>query len=695
MYARITLLKTQIDEENIFVGTGLNDMYYKLRALTDKKEYIGSFNPNDPFRIGLNYFLLDRKFNYAIFELADTLEAFENRDIKGNEDLTRFYFIRGFEFVNDNVTRLIVKEDILAKQFYPIKNQTVKCIPSRFTYPDTVLNKRNFQAVAGSGLFNVSEEVLNKRNIYVPIDQEYAPDSIKGKNVCIGAIVVTYLDAANTTEEGGEINLSFYTENNTNYPFKTAVIPFCYNAITNEIISVPFRIGGYNANNIDGVPDKIISIDEAILFFKQTTAGFSVISSLFVDNIESLGFSLYYYKSVSVSPCVMLIANQNVVNYGRVRFDVDDETTGTNWFLSIINYSLTNASDGNVNNVFKKEFLLDYDLKNIVSPYLKITFELCGQKIEIDPRMLNPADDKITFTMFQSLVPAYAVTVDFLYDSDEVTRLNYSNRGCFKLENSNSFMSFLDSYTEFIRTNYNAKITGLSVQQSNQNAILASQQASEQAALLRGQETQTELAASSMVRQGINATAGTIGYGLSGNIGGAVSSAVGGLTGIAGAAVDTSFIQAGARDVQGITQAQQREALSLNQQKERAMLELQLQDLRNTPDQISISNSATLFLDMRAYARVTLWINERIDEIIFNHKIYGYSAPEMITDLKAHDTFDYIRTNNIIFLNNETDGFYPSTADMLIIQDTFSKGVRVWYKLDKIKDYDNINNGSV
>lgn len=693
MYVRITLLKTQIDEENIFVGASLYDMYNKLRALTDKKEYIGSFNPNDPFRIGLNYFLLDRKFNYAIFEFSDTLEAFENRDIVGNEGLTRFYFIRGFEFVNDEVTRLIVKEDIISRYFYPINKGLKKCIPSKFTYDINILNKKNYSAVTNSALFNLETEISFKRPITVPSEGENIPDEIKGKTIGFGAYVITYIDNSPAIEESGEINTSFYTENGVNYPFKNAVIPFCYNVITNEIIEIPFFVGGYSVDQVSA--RKIISMEEAVLFFKQTTGGFSVVSSVAIDNMETLGFSPYYYKMpLFNTKCVVFIANDEIVNYSVSLLKTEEEEEKRLYFLGIINFS-TRKANGELNDIFKKEIVLSDEIPSIlaVSPYIKLTVELCGQKIEIDPRILKIANDrKITFSMFQSLVPSYILTVDFLYDSDDITRLNYSNRGCFKLENSNSFMSFLDTYTEWVRTNYNAKITGLSVQQSNQNAILASQQASEQAALSRQIEANFDTA-------GVNAVTGVLGS-VAGTVGGLMIASpttlmnplqnVGaGLSAIGGLA--NTEISAGAqRDVQGITQAQQREALSLNHQKERAILDLQLQDLRNTPDQISISNSAQLFLDSRAYVRVSLWINEKIEEIIFNHKIYGYSAPEMIDNLKSRAVFDYIRTNNIIFQSDQAENFYPSTADMLIIQDTFSKGVRVWYDLDKIKDYDNI-----
>lgn len=683
MYVRITLLKTQIDEENIFVGESLYDMYNKLRALTDKKEHIGSFNPNDPFRIGLNYFLLDRRFNYAIFEFSDTLEAFENRDIINNEDLTRFYFIRGFEFVNDNVTRLVVKEDILAKQFYPIKNQTVKCIPSRFTYPDTVLNKRNFQSVAGSGLFNVRNEISIGLPTFFSEDSVYL--QFAGKRVFFGALVVTFITSESSEFGGG------YTENNISYPFYNALLPFAYEEGTNKILPAKFTF------SYADILYSVSSIGDAIDFFKQETAGFSVVSSVFIPDIKSLGLDIA--EPLDAAETFNILIRDKLRICLLTPFRYGEKVCLTVSQLSLFRYS-PNEYSSVLNNEFVKELSFPQEISSyfLVSPYSKITFELCGQKIEIDPRMINlNIYGGINFTMFQSLVPPYAVTVDFLYDSNDITRLNYSNRGCFKLENSNSFMSFLDSYTEFIRTNYNAKITGLSVQQSNQNAILASQQASEQAALSRQIDANFATA-------GVNAATGVLGS-IAGTVGGLMIASpttlmnplqnVGaGLSAIGGLA--NTEISAGAQgDIQGITQAQQREALSLNQQKERAMLELQLQDLRNTPDQISISNSPTLFLDMRAYARVTLWINERIDEILFNHKIYGYSAPEMITDLKAHTVFDYIRTNNIIFFNNEITGFYPSTADMLIIQDTFSKGVRVWYKLDKIKDYDNINNGSV
>lgn len=134
MFVDIKLYMTTIDEENLFVGSSQENRELSLNSLRVQTEIIKApFNPTDPFRLEGNYLEYQRKYNYARFKY------YVNND-DTEPSVTRYYFIRDFEYVNDIVCRMVCDEDLVSNIFWQLK--FARFYPSMCTYNSNKLTAK-------------------------------------------------------------------------------------------------------------------------------------------------------------------------------------------------------------------------------------------------------------------------------------------------------------------------------------------------------------------------------------------------------------------------------------------------------------------------------------------------------------------------------------------------------------------------
>lgn len=152
MFVDIKLYMTTIDEENLFVGSSQENRELSLNSLRVQTEIIKApFNPTDPFRLEGNYLEYQRKYNYARFKY------YVNND-DTEPSVTRYYFIRDFEYVNDMVCRMVCDEDLVSNIFWQLK--FARFYPSMCTYNSNKLtaNGRKYKAIDAGPIYEIEEE---------------------------------------------------------------------------------------------------------------------------------------------------------------------------------------------------------------------------------------------------------------------------------------------------------------------------------------------------------------------------------------------------------------------------------------------------------------------------------------------------------------------------------------------------------
>ena len=152
MFVDIKLYMTTIDEENLFVGSSQENRELSLNSLRVQTEIIKApFNPTDPFRLEGNYLEYQRKYNYARFKY------YVNND-DTEPSVTRYYFIRDFEYVNDMVCRMVCDEDLVSNIFWQLK--FARFYPSMCTYNSNKLTSkgRKYKAIDAGQIYEIEEE---------------------------------------------------------------------------------------------------------------------------------------------------------------------------------------------------------------------------------------------------------------------------------------------------------------------------------------------------------------------------------------------------------------------------------------------------------------------------------------------------------------------------------------------------------
>lgn len=602
MFVDIKLYMTTIDEENLFVGSSQENRELSLNSLRVQTEIIKApFNPTDPFRLEGNYLEYQRKYNYARFKY------YVNND-DTEPSVTRYYFIRDFEYVNDMVCRMVCDEDLVSNIFWQLK--FARFYPSMCTYNSNKLtaNGRKYKAIDAGQIYEIEEE-YNLLKYF----QSYGLPTL-----AVGFIVFT------STYQRDEGDGFAYIEGNTTYPLRNYVLPFIYDPLTGSVRE-DFKI--FAASR-----DRVLDVFDLGKFLNQTTAGFDIVSSMIYLNLKN-----------EINVTVTKYDNY----YGARISGIDDN------FLRL----MTLADIGNAMVIKKLPDAFGTFIENLpidmysVPEYKKLNIFNGGNVYEYDTRQIVPFVGVSRITYKQSFVPPYRTT---LYFNEE--RIQYTPNNFISFNNDTTFMDFSSAYADWYRQNYNSQIMGMKVKQETERENL-------------GVRTAAGLA-NTVVGIGATLAGGQISAALNKN------AAAPALAGVSAAKQATDF---------ATNTISNYLTLNNNQAKERKLQEFQIQDLKNTPSEVSFGSSIVPFIVNKMYMRVVVFKNIFYDEIVKYHKAYGFESMIDISDsFQQHTLFDYYRADDTVL---NTDEVFLDEMERSQVEDTFSKGVRVWYDYNNMKNF--------
>lgn len=614
MFVDIKLYMTTIDEENLFVGSSQENRELSLNSLRVQTEIIKApFNPTDPFRLEGNYLEYQRKYNYARFKY------YVNND-DTEPSVTRYYFIRDFEYVNDMACRMVCDEDLVSNIFWQLK--FARFYPSMCTYNSNKLTakKRTYKEIETTELFNTVSEnnLLLKKYTYA-----------------LGLVIFSCI--ADKFKEYWDPQTDVYTEYNGKYPFFNVALPFLYDTQTESVVS------GLRFNH-GTIPDtdpaekaQILSISDFQRFASNLLPGFQIISSMITTSVKGL---LDFSLNNTSRPTEVDISS---VDEGY-EFKNQPLSTGGDNPSPTTFYVLSILKGGNTQVLLNSLSVDEYS----VPAYKKANILAGSPTIELDLRRINQATP-IYFE--QSLLPPYVYTVSWVEDANQYTANNF-NQG----QTDTAFMDYKEQYAEWYRSNYNAQVTGLKVRQKTEQENL-------------GIRTVTNLASTIL---GINATLA----------GGQVSALINKNAAAPALAGINVAKQAGDFVTDTISNYM---TLNNNQAKERKLQELQIQDIRNTPDNVSFNSSLGVYIRTKQYVRLMRYENVFLDQIKAYHKAYGFESMIDISDsFQQHTLFDYYRADDTVL---NTDEVFLDEMERSQVEDTFSKGVRVWYDYNNMKNF--------
>ena len=286
-----------------------------------------------------------------------------------------------------------------------------------------------------------------------------------------------------------------------------------------------------------------------------------------------------------------------------------------------------------------------------VPEYRKLNIFNGGNVYEYDTRQIVPFGGVSRITYKQSFIPPYRTT---LYFNEE--RIQYTPNNFISFNNDATFMDFSSAYADWYRQNYNSQIMGLKVKQETERENL-------------GVRTAAGLA-NTVVGIGATLARGQISAALNKN------AAAPALAGVNAAKQATDF---------ATNTISNYLTLNNNQAKERKLQEFQIQDLKNTPSEVSFGSSIVPFIVNKMYMRVVVFKNIFYDEIVKYHKAYGFESMIDISDsFQQHTLFDYYRADDTVL---NTDEVFLDEMERSQVEDTFSKGVRVWYDYNNMKNF--------
>lgn len=602
MFVDIKLYMTTIDEENLFVGSSQENRELSLNSLRVQTEIIKApFNPTDPFRLEGNYLEYQRKYNYARFKY------YVNND-DTEPSVTRYYFIRDFEYVNDMVCRMVCDEDLVSNIFWQLK--FARFYPSMCTYNSNKLtsNGRKYKAIDAGQIYEIEEEY----NLLKYFQSSGLP------TLAVGFIVFT------STYQRDEGDGFAYIEGNTTYPLRNYVLPFIYDPLTGSVRE-DFKIFAASG-------DRVLDVFDLGKFLNQTTAGFDIVSSMIYLNLKNeINVTVTKYDDY----------------YGARISGIDDN------FLR----QMTLADIGNAMVIKKLPDAFETFIENLpidmysVPEYKKLNIFNGGNVYEYDMRQIIPYAGTTRITYKQSFVPPYRTT---LYFNEE--RIQYTPNNFISFNNDTTFMDFSSAYADWYRQNYNSQIMGLKVKQETEQSNL-----------------------------NIRTMAGLAGTGI-----GIATTLAGGQV---SALLNKNAAAPALSGLKAVNQAVDFAAntasnyltLNNNQSKERKLQEFQIQDLKNTPSEVSFGSSIVPFIVNKMYMRVVVFKNIFYDEIVKYHKAYGFESMIDISDsFQQHTLFDYYRADDTVL---NTDEVFLDEMERSQVEDTFSKGVRVWYDYNNMKNF--------
>lgn len=602
MFVDIKLYMTTIDEENLFVGSSQENRELSLNSLRVQTEIIKApFNPTDPFRLEGNYLEYQRKYNYARFKY------YVNND-DTEPSVTRYYFIRDFEYVNDMVCRMVCDEDLVSNIFWQLK--FARFYPSMCTYNSNKLTSkgRKYKAIDAGQIYEIEEEY----NLLKYFQSSGLP------TLAVGFIVFT------STYQRDEGDGFAYIEGNTTYPLRNYVLPFIYDPLTGSVRE-DFKIFAASG-------DRVLDVFDLGKFLNQTTAGFDIVSSMIYLNLKNeINVTVTKYDDY----------------YGARISGIDDN------FLR----QMTLADIGNAMVIKKLPDAFETFIENLpidmysVPEYRKLNVFNGGNVYEYDTRQIVPFGGVSRITYKQSFIPPYRTT---LYFNEE--RIQYTPNNFISFNNDTTFMDFSSAYADWYRQNYNSQIMGLKVKQETEQSNL-----------------------------NIRTMAGLAGTGI-----GIATTLAGGQV---SALLNKNAAAPALSGLKAVNQAVDFAAntasnyltLNNNQAKERKLQEFQIQDLKNTPSEVSFGSSIVPFIVNKMYMRVVVFKNIFYDEIVKYHKAYGFESMIDISDsFQQHTIFDYYRADDTVL---NTDEVFLDEMERSQVEDTFSKGVRVWYDYNNMKNF--------
>lgn len=602
MFVDIKLYMTTIDEENLFVGSSQENRELSLNSLRVQTEIIKApFNPTDPFRLAGNYLEYQRKYNYARFKY------YVNND-DTEPSVTRYYFIRDFEYVNDMVCRMVCDEDLVSNIFWQLK--FARFYPSMCTYNSNKLTSkgRKYKAIDAGQIYEIEEEY----NLLKYFQSSGLP------TLAVGFIVFT------STYQRDEGDGFAYIEGNTTYPLRNYVLPFIYDPLTGSVRE-DFKIFAASG-------DRVLDVFDLGKFLNQTTAGFDIVSSMIYLNLKNeINVTVTKYDDY----------------YGARISGIDDN------FLR----QMTLADIGNAMVIKKLPDAFETFIENLpidmysVPEYKKLNIFNGGNIYEYDTRQIVPFGGVSRITYKQSFIPPYRTT---LYFNEE--RIQYTPNNFISFNNDTTFMDFSSAYADWYRQNYNSQIMGLKVKQETEQSNL-----------------------------NIRTMAGLAGTGI-----GIATTLAGGQV---SALLNKNAAAPALSGLKAVNQAVDFAAntasnyltLNNNQAKERKLQEFQIQDLKNTPSEVSFGSSIVPFIVNKMYMRVVVFKNIFYDEIVKYHKAYGFESMIDISDsFRQHTLFDYYRADDTVL---NTDEVFLDEMERSQVEDTFSKGVRVWYDYNNMKNF--------
>lgn len=602
MFVDIKLYMTTIDEENLFVGSSQENRELSLNSLRVQTEIIKApFNPTDPFRLKGNYLEYQRKYNYARFKY------YVNND-DTEPSMTRYYFIRDFEYVNDIVCRMVCDEDLVSNIFWQLK--FARFYPSMCTYNSNKLtsNGRKYKAIDAGQIYEIEEEY----NLLKYFQSSRLP------TLAVGFIVFT------STYQRDEGDGFAYIEGNTTYPLRNYVLPFIYDPLTGSVRE-DFKIFAASG-------DRVLDVFDLGKFLNQTTAGFDIVSSMIYLNLKNeINVTVTKYNDY----------------YGARISGIDDN------FLR----QMTFADIGNAMVIKKLPDAFETFIENLpidmysVPEYRKLNVFNGGNVYEYDTRQIVPFGGTTRITYKQSFIPPYRTT---LYFNEE--RIQYTPNNFIGFNNDTTFMDFSSAYADWYRQNYNSQIMGLKVKQETEKSNL-----------------------NVRTMEGLTST----GIGIATTLAGGQVSALLNKNAAAPALSGLNAVNQ-AVDFASDT-ASNYLTLNNNQAKERKLQEFKIQDLKNTPSEVSFGSSIVPFIANKMYMRVVVFKNIFYDEIVKYHKAFGFESMIDISDsFQQHTLFDYYRADDTVL---NTDEVFLDEMERSQVEDTFSKGVRVWYDYNNMKNF--------
>lgn len=416
MEIKVTLFKSGFTPQNVFVGNG--DAAQRRAALfTLPKLELPQcpFNPEDPYRLEGNILLFRYNYDYAEYQY-----------ISDSNTEYRYFFITDFVYINDSVTRLTVIEDIISPLFYNLNLK--EYYPENCTYKKSELShvpidiKDNIEYYTEDiNYFNGIQQSLNDWN---------------GTKVIPGFIIATIVTPQT---KSGDLDISRYIENGTEYTCATILLPFLYYPFTQQL---HIKTDDFY---IKPAKTEILirnSHSYSILF---TTPSLTVVSTTISWDLPLL-FNWQFRAGVTGKPRNVLL------------------TPNSSW-LTIEAFSINSISKALAISELRKntyEFNIVNELNPLIfssrKPFKKIIFKIGGNIQEIDPYFIRQMSRRIYLTF--SLVPPYSYTVWFDPESNRQNPFTFTN-----LQLPLGFMSFNNAYKEWIESNYNSVVMGLELQQ--------------------------------------------------------------------------------------------------------------------------------------------------------------------------------------------------------------------------------------